>query len=165
MELARFWKHLVMTPWRAARCFPAATMDRLQREIAEQESRHRGEVAFFVEAELDTSLLWQGLPVRERAKQVFAAEGIWNTEENNGVLVYVLLAERRVEIVADRGVDRLASAESWSGIVQGMETHFRAARFEEGALEGLKAIGALLERHFPADGSARNELADRPVLR
>ena len=165
MELARFWKHLVMTPWRAARCFPAATMDRLQREIAEQESRHRGEVAFFVEAELDTALLWQGLPVRERAKQVFAAEGIWNTEENNGVLVYVLLAERKVEIVADRGVDRRVEAGTWQAIVDVMDAHFRAGRFEQGAIEGLQAVGTVLQRHFPADGAGRNELADRPILR
>jgi uncharacterized membrane protein len=81
------------------------------------------------------------------------------------VLVYVLLAERRVEIVADRGVDRRVGTEAWSAIVHAMEAHFRAGRFEAGALEGLKAIGALLEMHFPADGSTRNELADRPVLR
>ena len=165
MELARFWRHVVMTPWRAARCFPAATMDRLQREIAAQETRHRGEVAFFVEAELSTAQLWQALSPRERAKQVFAAEGIWNTEENNGVLVYLLLAERKVEIVADRGIDQRVAPGTWQAIVDLMDAHFREARFEAGASQGLQAIGALLEKHFPSDGSARNELGDRPVLR
>lgn len=165
MDLGRFWRHVVMTPWKAARCFPAATMDRLQREIAAQEARHRGEVCFVVEAELSTAQLWAGLSSRERARQVFAAEGTWNTEENNGVLVYVLLAERRVEIVADRGIDRRVEAGTWQAIVDAMDAHFHAGRFEQGALEGLQAIGAALERHFPAQGERRNELADRPVLR
>ena len=165
MELARFWRHVVMTPWKAARCFPAATMDRIQAEIAAQEARHRGEVCFVVEAELTTAQLWQGLTSRERARQVFAAEGIWNTEENNGVLAYVLLAEHKVEIVADRGVDRRVEAGTWQAIVDLMDAHFRAGRFEQGAIEGLQAIGALLEKHFPADGRGRNELQDRPILR
>ena len=165
MELARFWKHLVMTPWKAARCFPPATMDRIQREIAEQESRHRGEVCFVVEAELETAQLWRGLTPRERARQVFAAEGVWNTEENSGVLVYVLLAERQVEIVADRGIERRVEPGTWQAIVDLMDAHFAAGRFEQGAVEGLAAIGAVLEKHFPARGERRNELADRPVLR
>jgi uncharacterized membrane protein len=165
MELERFWRHVVMTPWKAARAFPAATMERIQREIAEQEARHRGEVCFVVEAELTTAQLWQGLTSRERARQVFAAEGIWNTEENNGVLIYVLLAEHKVEIVADRGIDRRADPGAWQGIVDAMDAHFRAGRFEQGAVEGLQAVGALLQRHFPAQGEARNELADRPILR
>ena len=165
MELARFWRHVVMTPWRAARCFPAATMERIQQEIAAQEARHRGEVCFVVEAELTTAQLWQATSSRERARQVFAAEGIWNTEENNGVLVYVLLAERKVEIVADRGVDRRVEAGTWQAIVDVMDAHFRAGRFEQGAIEGLQAVGTVLERHFPADGAGRNELADRPILR
>ena len=165
MELGRFWKHVVMTPWHAARCFPAATMERLRDEIAAQESRHRGEVCFVVEAELATAQLWRGLGSRERAKEVFAAEGVWNTEENNGVLVYVLLAERKVEVVADRGIDRLVEPGSWQAIVDLMDAHFHAGRFEQGALEGLSAIGALLQRHFPARGERRNELQDRPVLR
>ena len=165
MELARFWKHVVMTPWKAARCFPAATMDRIHQEIASQEARHRGEVCFVVEAELGTGQLWQGLASRDRARHVFAAEGTWNTEENNGVLVYVLLAERKVEILADRGIDRRVEPGTWQAIVDLIDAHFREGRFEQGALEGLRAIGALLEKHFPAQGTRRNELEDRPVLR
>ena len=164
MELGRFWRHVVMTPWKAARRFPVTTMDRLQREIAEQEGRHRGEVCFVVEAELTTGQLWRGLSSRERAKQVFAAEGIWNTEENTGVLLYVLLAEHKVEIVADRSIDRRVEAGAWQRIVDDMDAHFRAGRFEEGALEGIRAVSGLLAQHFPAEGARRNELGDRPVV-
>jgi uncharacterized membrane protein len=165
MELARFWKHVAMTPWKAARCFPPATMERIAQAIAAQEARHRGEVCFVVEAELTTAQLWAGLASRERAKQLFAAEGIWNTEENNGVLVYVLLAEHKVEIVADRGIDRRVEAGTWQAIVDLMDARFRDGRFEEGALAGIEAVGGVLERHFPAQGERRNELGDRPILR
>ena len=86
MELARFWRHVRMNPITAARCFPSATLDAIQREIAAQEAAHRGEICFVLEAELPTSQLWQGVTPRERARQVFALQGVWNTEENNGVL-------------------------------------------------------------------------------
>jgi uncharacterized membrane protein len=90
---------------------------------------------------------------------------VWNTEENNGVLVYVLLADRAVEIVADRGVDRKVGAEEWGAIARVMEEHFRAGRFEAGALAGVRAVTELLLREFPAEaGAERNELGDRPVM-
>lgn len=165
MELRRFWRHVLMTPWKATRCFPAVTMDRLQRQIEQEEGRHRGEVCFVVEAELTTGQLWQGLTSRDRARQVFASEGVWNTEENTGVLIYLLLAEHKVEIVADRGIDRRVDPAAWQRIVDAMDAHFRAARFEDGALEGIRAVSALLAQHFPAEGARRNELGDRPLLR
>jgi uncharacterized membrane protein len=164
--MGRFLRHVLMSPLKARRAFPAATLDAIQREIAASERRHRGEVCVVVEAELTTGQLWRGLTSRDRAREVFAERGIWNTEENNGVLIYVLLADRKVEIVADRGVDRKAGAQEWDSIARLMEGHFREGRFEQGALDGVRAVAGLLEREFPADAGAgdRNELADRPVM-
>ena len=164
MELRRFWRHVLMSPLRVHRSFPAATLDAIQREVAAQEQRHRGEVCFVVEAELATAQLWRGVLSRDRAREVFATQGVWNTEENNGVLVYVLLADRKVEVVADRGVDRKVSPGEWQAICHLMEGHFRAGRFEEGAIAGVHAVSEILARHFPASAQERNELGDRPVL-
>ncbi|HET7730522.1 MAG TPA: TPM domain-containing protein [Usitatibacter sp.] len=164
MELRRFWRHVLMSPMKAARCFPQATLDAIQAAIATHEGRHRGEMRFVVEAELTSAQLWAGLTSRERAKELFAGLGVWNTEENNGVLIYVLLADRRVEIVADRGIDARAGAAEWRRICDRMDADFAAGRFREGALGGVEAVSALLERHFPAEGKRRNELDDRPTM-
>lgn len=164
MDLKRFWRHVLMSPIQAARSFPAATLDEVQREIERQERRHRGEVLFVVEAELTTQQLWRGLTSRDRAREVFAAQGVWNTEENNGVLIYVLLADRHVEIVADRGVDARVSQEEWRAICGTMQAHFHEGRYQEGAIAGVRAVSELLARHFPGSGASANELADRPVM-
>jgi uncharacterized membrane protein len=164
MDLKRFWRHILMRPAKAARFFPAATLDALQREIALQEQRHRGEICVVVEAELHSEQLWRDVSPRDRARELFALRGVWNTEENNGVLIYILLADRSVEIVADRGIDARAAPGEWQGICRMMEGHFAAGRYEEGALAGVRAVSELLARHFPATGPRRNELPDRPVL-
>jgi Predicted membrane protein len=152
MELARFWRHVRMSPIAVGRCFPGATLDAIQREIAAQEASHRGEICFVVEPELTTGQLWRGVTPRERARQVFALQGVWNTEENNGVLVYVLLADRAVEIVADRGIDAHLDEGQWRGICREMESRFAEARYEEGAIAGVRAIAQAMGRHFPGDG-------------
>jgi uncharacterized membrane protein len=164
MDLKRFWRHALMSPAKEARDFPPATLDAIQREVALQEKRHRGEVCLVVEAELTSAQLWHDLASRDRARQVFALQGVWNTEENNGVLIYLLLADRRVEIVADRGVDSKVAAEEWQAICRAMEKHFAEGRYEEGAVSGVRAVSELLARHFPAGGQERNELQDRPIL-
>ena len=163
MDLARFFRHVWMSPVQAARSFSTETLDAIQKAIAASESRHRGEVCFVVEAELGTEQLWAGLTPRDRAKQVFAERGVWNTEENNGVLIYLLLADRDVEIVADRGVDRHAGKDEWEGICGMMTAHFHAGRYREGAIAGVAAVSALLERHYPSTGGGHNELEDRPA--
>ena len=164
MDLARFWRHAWMNPIRAARSFPSSTMEALAKEVAAQEKRHRGELAFVVEAELSTAQLWRGLTPRDRAREVFAHQGVWNTEENSGVLVYLLLADHAVEIVADRGIAARVTDAEWQSICRAMEAHFRAGRFEAGALEGIREVSDLLARHFPARDANPNELPDRPVL-
>jgi uncharacterized membrane protein len=163
MDLKRFWRHVLMTPMRATRCFPAATLDDVQHAIAASEARHRGEVCFVVEAELTSAQLWAGLGSRERARELFALRGVWNTEENNGVLIYVMLADRRVEIVADRGVDRAVGSGEWERICRMMDEQFHEGHYREGAIAGVEAVSRLLEAHFPARGEGANELSDRPA--
>lgn len=164
MDLKRFWRHVLMNPIKVARCFPATTLDAIQREVAAQEKRHRGEIRFVVEAELTSGQLWRDVSSRARAREIFALQGVWNTEDNNGVLIYVLLAERRVEIVADRGIDSKVSPEEWQSICRTMEKFFAESRYEEGAIAGVRQTSELLVRHFPVSGVDRNELGDRPVL-
>ncbi len=148
----------------AARAFPPSTLAAIEREIGRNETRHRGEVAFVVEPELTTAQLWRDLGSRERARQVFAEQGVWNTEENSGVLLYILLADHRVEIVADRGITARVAEEEWQAICREMERHFREGRFEEGSIAGVRAASDLLARHYPARTENPNELPDRPML-
>jgi uncharacterized membrane protein len=162
MDLARFWRHVLMSPLKARRAFGPQTLDAIARQIAAFEQQHRGEVVFVVEAELTTADLWRDLSSRDRAREVFASQGVWNTAQNNGVLVYLLLADRKVEIVADRGVR--ATDAQWQAICRTMEEHFRAGRYQEGAIAGVREVSTMLAREFPPDGRQRNELPDRPVV-
>jgi uncharacterized membrane protein len=164
MDLRRFWQHVIMTPRAARRAFPVSTLDAIQREIAAQERCHGGQVCFVVEGELHTAQLWRDVDARTRARQLFAQQGVWNTEHNNGVLIYLLLAERRVEIVADRGIDARVPAGDWTRIVASMETLLRDSRHEEAALAGVRGVSELIAAHFPAISGGANELPDRPVL-
>lgn len=163
MDLKRFWRHVAMTPRRARAMFPPATMEAIAAEVGLQEKRHRGEVRFVVESELTTAQLWRGLGSRDRALEVFSILQVWNTEENTGILLYVLLAERKVEIVADRGIQARVGAGDWKRLCEVMEEQFRAGRFREGAIAGIRSASDLLERHFPARESNANELPDQPV--
>jgi uncharacterized membrane protein len=164
MDLTRFCRHIVMSPLVARSRFTPATLDALQAQVTRCEEGHRGELRFVVEAELTTAQLWRDLSSRERAREVFALQGVWNTAENNGVLIYLLLADRRVEIVADRGIASHVADDEWQGICRMMESHYRAGSFEQGSLAGIEAVSALLARHFPAAGARPNELEDRPAL-
>ena len=164
MRLGRFWRHVLMSPLRAAKCFPGATLDAIQHEIARHEQLHRGQVCFVVEAELTTAQLWRDLDSRDRAREVFAQQGVWNTEENVGVLIYLLLADRRVEIVADRGIDARVDKGEWQRLCEQMQGLFRDRRFEEGAIAGVRGVSELLLRHFPCTSAPRNELPDRPIM-
>jgi uncharacterized membrane protein len=161
--LRRFWRHVAMTPWSSRRCFPDASLEAIQREVGEHERRHRGEVRFVVEAELTTAQLWANLSARARAIEVFSMLQVWNTEDNTGILIYVLLADHKVEIVADRGIQKKVGESDWAAICHAMEARFRAGRFQEGALAGVRAASELLEKHFPASADNRNELPDAPV--
>jgi uncharacterized membrane protein len=138
--------------------------------IAADEARHRGEICFAVESALPALAVWRGVDSRSRALQVFADLRVWDTRDNNGVLIYLLLADRRIEIVADRGLDGLVSAEQWRGICGLIEERLRAGDPEAAIVAGVAAAGDLLAEHFPRDAAAdahgmdRNELPDAPVV-
>ena len=161
----RFFRHLVTDRGTARRRFPDAELDRVERAVAEGERTHRGQVRFVVEPALPLARVLAGLPPRERALEVFGHLRVWDTEDNCGVLVYVLLADRDVEIVADRGIHRKVGASEWEAVCRAMEAAFREGRYADGAEAGIARINALLEQHFPRGaGDAPNELPDRPVI-
>ncbi len=162
--LKRFFRHVWMSPIIARRAFSRTTFDAIERAIAECEKTHRGQVRFVVEAELSTAQLWAGLTSRARAIDVFSGRRIWDTEENNGVLAYVLLADRKVEIVADRSIQKLVGDERWRAICKEMELSFRKKEFLDGSVNAIRKIGIELAFHFPRQGGAVNEQSDRPVM-
>jgi uncharacterized membrane protein YgcG len=160
----RFGRHLVTDHWSARRAFPSAAMKRIEDTIAEGERQHAGQVRFVVEGALPMTQLVRGETPRERAIEIFSRLRIWDTEANCGVLIYVLLADRDVEIVADRGIHRRVGDEAWEAICRAMEAQFRERRFVDGAIGGVEAINQLLAQHFPSTGSGPNELPDQPVV-
>ena len=149
----------------AKRHFPPATLDAIQHAIAASEHRHRGEIVFAVEGSLPLAEAMRARSARDRAHEVFARLRVWNTEHNTGVLVYILLAEHAIEIVADRGVAAKIEQAQWQPICTVMQQHFSTGDYERGAIAGVEAIGELLIRHFPTNGERKlDELPDRPVL-
>lgn len=162
MNWKRAIRHLLMPPWRVRQLFPKPVMRAIEDAIRKGEKTHSGQVCFAVEAALDTRRLLRGISARERAMEVFSRLRVWDTEHNNGVLIYLLLAEHDVEILADRGIHAKVGKQAWEKICREMETHFRSGRFEEGALTGIQQVTDLLARHYPGSGS--NALPDRPVV-
>ena len=150
----------------AARRFPQGSLQRIAAAVAAGEARHRGEVCFAVEAALPWRVLLAGGDARSRAQAAFARLRVWDTAANNGVLLYLLLADRRIEIIADRGLAGVASDEQWRGICVLMEDRLRAGDAEGAALAGIAAASDLLARHFPRQPGDidENELPDLPHL-
>jgi len=165
MSFARALRHLITPPWLARQRFPERALDAIEAAIRACEAEHSGEVCFAVEASLDAGELWRGVTARERAVETFAELRVWDTAANNGVLIFVLLADRDVEIVADRGAAAAIAPEAWEAVCRAMEQHFSDGRFQEGCVAGVRAVGALLAQHFPPAPADRNELRDRPTLR
>ena len=164
MSLGRRLRHLFTTAASVRRHFPDATLARIEQAIAATEATHRGQIRFAIEASLDGAALWSGQSAAQRALEVFGLLGVWDTELDNGVLIYLLWADRDVEIVADRGVHARVGASGWEAVCREMEAAFRAGQFEQGAIAGVQAVGRHLTAHYPGDGNQRNELSDRPVL-
>jgi len=168
MRTSRLLRHVVATHWRTRLLFPARALDAIEEAIVRAERMHAGEIRFAIETSLTPLHLLADLTPRARALELFAELRVWDTECNNGVLLYVLLADRAVEIVADRGLASRVSQSEWDGVCRMMEEHFRAGRFKAGSVAGVDAIAALLARHFPSSAprqsSPGNQLPDRPTL-
>ena len=167
MKLARLFKHRWLDEADARRALSPEALARLQARVAASEARHSGEIRLSVEAGLPWSYLWNDLSARDRAVTLFGKLRVWDTEHNNGVLIYLLLAEHAIEIVADRGLARRVPQAQWDQLIAGMREAFRAGRFEEGLAQAIDAVDGLLAQHFPlAPGQANpNELSDQPDLR
>ena len=166
-KLLRILKHRWMDPRDTERMLGPEALTRLEARVHASEAGHSGEIRLCVEAGLPWSYLWKNLAARDRAVTLFGKLRVWDTEANNGVLIYLLLAEHAIEIVADRGLARHVPAEQWQSIVAGMREAFRAGRYEEGLNAAIDAVDAALLRHFPlADGASNpNELPNAPYLR
>ena len=164
MDIKRILRHLVTDHWSVRRAFTSRAMQAIETAIAEQESRHQGELRFAVEAALALPELLAGVTARQRAIEQFGRLRIWDTEHNSGVLIYLLLADRKVEIVADRGIHMRAGDAQWQAICADMQREFRAGRFEQGVVGGIRAISDLLAAHYPSSGGKRDELPNKPIV-
>lgn len=163
-KLKRWMKHLLAGRWQVRQHFPQEAMASIGRAIDESERSHSGELRFAVEAGLEWFELWRGVTPRARAIEVFSQLRVWDTEQNSGVLIYLLLADRDVEIVADRGIHARVGDAAWQDICRAMEQQFRQGQFEQGVMEGVAAITTLLQHHFPAAPDNPNEMRNDPVV-
>jgi uncharacterized membrane protein len=168
MQIGRLLRHAAATHWRTRMLFPSATLDAIEQAIGRAEQTHAGEIRFAIETSLTPQHILNDVGSRARALEVFAHLRVWDTEHNNGALIYVQMADRSVEIVADRGFQGRVSPAEWEAVCRLMEEHFRAGRFKIGSIAGVDAIGNLLSRHFPPipgqTAQSHNQLPDRPTL-
>lgn len=167
MKLKRIIQHSLATRGQVKRAFPAATLQRIEQAIQSSELTHSGEIRFVVEAALEGLPLFNDQSARERAIDVFSTLRVWDTEHNNGLLIYVLLADRAVEIVADRGIAACVGAPEWDTICHQMEAAFKQSDFEGGVIQGVQAVTRHLAAHFSTHGASDdhgNELPNLPVL-
>ena len=164
MDFARLIRHLLMPRWSVRRAFPPPTLKVIESAVRESEKVHSGQVLFAIQGALDLAPLVRNIHARAQAIDVFSHLRVWDTEHNNGILIYVLLADRDVEIVADRGIHKLVAQSEWETICRAMERRFRAGEFEAGAIAGIRSVTSLLARHYPGVAGASNELPDKPVL-
>lgn len=162
MNLNRLARHIFLPRRALRRAFDDAALVAIEQAITDTEKTHGGEIRVAIEASLDPGELFSDLTPRQRALQAFAQLGVWDTELNNGVLIYVLWADHDVEIVADRGFNGRVSAQEWSDVCHRMEQLFRQGSAADALINGIQATGLLIARHYPVVD--RNELPDRPVL-
>jgi uncharacterized membrane protein len=164
MRLNRIGRHLLAHHWQVRRFFPPPVLAAIEQAIKAGEKTHSGQVRFVVEGALDGAPLLKDQSARERALDIFSQLRIWDTAHNNGVLIYLLLADRKVEIVADRGIDASIGAAGWQQICADMERHFRTGHFQAGIIGGIEAVSRQLATHFPPHPGDPNELPDAPVV-
>lgn len=164
MNPSRLLRHLLLPDWWQRRAFSRADLAAIGAAIAAGETAHRGELRFVAEASLAPAALWRQQSPRDRAAELFAQLRVWDTAENSGILIYVQLADRRVEILADRGIAACVAQAEWDATCRGMEECFRRGQWREGALQAVTRATELLAAHFPAGEHNPNELPDQPLM-
>lgn len=161
---SRLFKHWFTTSAAGKRAFPPATLKAIEVAIAEGEQQHRAEVRLIVEHSLSAAAIWRRITSRQRAIELFSRYRIWDTEENCGILVYINLADRQVEIIADRAVGRLIGKDQWHSVCRTMTRGFAQAEFHESSTAAMAQMNALLQLHFPASGKHANQLSNKPIV-
>jgi len=162
-KFKRILRHLFSSPLSLRRHFSTQVLKKIEQKIGENEKTHAGQIRFVVENDLHILSLLRGVTSRQRAIELFSSLRIWDTEHNNGVLIYLLFADHSVEIVADRGIHAIVGDGQWQAICREMESQFRQQDFEAGVILGIDKIGTFLAQHYP-DQAIRNELPDAPVV-
>ena len=166
--IARFLSHVVRgalpSKWQVARHFSTSALQHIEQAIKTSELTHLGEIRFVVEANLHPLEILAKKTPKKRAIELFSQLHIWDTAHNNGVLIYLLLADRDVEIVADRGIHQHVGNDQWQAICHAMELQFRHSQFEKGVLDGIAQIGALLQQHYAAEYENKNELPNATII-
>lgn len=173
-RVVRFFRHLLSNPWQVRRHFSAQALQNIELAIRASETKHTGEISVVVEAGLHPYDVLCNKTPRARGIELFGRLNIWDTENNNGVLIYLLLADRDVEIVADRGIDKHIGHDQWDAICHDMELKFRRGEFEAGVLQGVAEVSEALEKHFPIESvknhrkrtaqRRKNEISDKPLI-
>ena len=164
MRLGRLLRHLVIPDWWARRAIPKALLRRIEQAIARSELSHGGELLLVVEGNLPLAALLRDQSPRRRAIDLFGELGVWDTEHNCGVLIYLQLLDRRVEIVADRGIHRRVGDDFWNAVCERLQASFRDGQYESGVLRALDEITAVLAEHFPAAADNPDELSNAPLI-
>lgn len=163
-KIKRWLQHAFTPPWRQRVLFPQATLTAIETAIAQSETTHNGELRFAVENALSPRQVWHDVSARQRALELFSNLRVWDTEDNSGVLIYLLLADKSVQIIADRGINKRVPQAKWDEIARAMQTEFSQGNFQRGSLLGIERITALLVRHFPATEDNLDELPNEPVM-
>lgn len=162
--MLRFIKHIFTTGWKSKRLFPKKTMEHITAVVRESELKHRGEIRVCIEAALEPIQIIRGVRGRDRAVEMFSQLRVWDTEENNGVLIYLLIADHDIEILADRGIVKNAPSDFWNLICSQIEESFKEKKFEEGIIQAIQYIEKLLIEKYPKNGNDPNELPDSPHM-
>jgi len=164
VAIKRWFLHTFIPPWRWRLAFSAAVLKDIEMAVRQSERQHRGELRFAIENALAPAWVWRGMSARQRATDVFSNLRVWDTEENSGVLIYLLLADKEVHIVADRGIARRVPQAEWDAVAQAMQNAFRQGDFRSGSIEGIERITRILAMHFPPGVDNPNELSNKPVI-
>lgn len=164
VKINRWFRHAFMPPWRWRLLFSKQILGDIEKAIKDSEYQHSGELRFAIENTLALDSIWRGVSARQRAIEVFSNLRVWDTEQNSGILIYVLLADREVHIVADRGITKCVAQSEWDAIAKAMQKQFQQGDFLHGSLHGIECITKLLANHFPPGVDNRNELTDEPVI-
>ncbi len=164
VRFKRWLIHTFIPPWRWRLAFPTALLKEIENAISQSESLHRGELRLAIENALEPAQVWKKLSARQRATEIFSNLHVWDTEKNSGILIYILLADREVHIIADRGIAQKVAQKEWDSIAQTMQRAFSKGEFRRGSLIGIEQLTQLLATHFPPGAKNPDELPNKPVI-